>query len=155
MRRLRRAHTFRNSSQAVKSTAPVAAVSITATATSDVVCIILPSPRQVHTYIATPGDPLVESLFKIKIASKTSHARWLSWVSTSSFSSIASGRGECRDGHITTKPTHSYNSAHHTYIHIEHARSSTAPARLAANRITPAVDHRSTFYNTQISNQVS
>jgi hypothetical protein len=73
---------------------------------------------------------------EISLASRM--ARWLPWVSTSSFSSIASGRGECRDSHITTKPTHSYNSAHHTYIYIERARSSIATAKLAANRITPA-----------------
>jgi len=60
----------------------------------------------------------------------------------------------CRDSHITTKPTHSYNSAHHTYIYIEHARSSTATAKLAANRITPArwtIDLPSSIHRPQSS----
>jgi hypothetical protein len=100
-------------------------------------CLTPPSSVPVHTHIASPDDPLVESLFRIKIASKTSHARWLSWVSTSSFSSIASGRGECRDSHITTKPTHSYNSAHHTYIYVERPRA--PPLQTPVSRAVSAI----------------
>ena len=29
----------------------------------------------------------------------------------------------CRDSHITTKPTHSYSSVHHTYIYVEQPRA--------------------------------
>ena len=111
------------------SPCPTAGMTYTRRTTEACRCLTPPSSVPAHTHIASPDDPLVESLFRIKIASKTSRARWLLWVSTSSFSSIASGRGECRDGHITTKPTHSYNSAHHTYIYIERTRLS----RLSSN----------------------
>ena len=88
-------------------------IGIVAHTLSVVVFYFLLQPNRFRsTHIAIPDDPLVESLFRIKIASKTSHARWLSWVSTSSFSSIASGRGECRDSY--------HHETHMPHIHIPH-----------------------------------
>jgi hypothetical protein len=118
-------------------------------------------------YIATTDDPLVESSFKIKIATKTSRrhrvriefeveihrlpstsriefvstltssrTRWPLWFSTSSFSSIASGRGECRDSyHHETHTGHIYIShTYHTYIYSI-GQTSTRPSQAVFNVI--------------------
>jgi hypothetical protein len=61
----------------------------------------------------------------------SSRTRWPLWVSTSSFSSIASGRGECRDGyHHETHTCHIYIShTYHTHIYSI-GQTSALPAKL-------------------------
>ena len=60
----------------------------------------------------------------------SSRTRWPLWVSTSSFSLIASGRGECRDYyHHETHTRHIYIShTYHTYIYSI-GQTSALPAK--------------------------
>ena len=79
----------------------------------------------------------------------SSRTRWPLWVSTSSFSLIASGRGECRDYyHHETHTRHIYIShTYHTYIYSI-GQTSALPAKLGqavSNVIQHTLPHHHGF----------